>query len=1060
MRSTDVGKRLLPSLIDETAKSEPDAVYAEYPVSSTDLTAGLRTVTYAQLANGINGVALWLKREIGMGENHETLAYIGPNDLRYYIVIVGAVKAGYKILLTSPRNSLLAHTNLLESLDCHTLLMTNPPLPSVNVIITAREMHQLCIPDLEELLTGHYAHFPYTKKFEEAKDDPLVCLHTSGSTGLPKPRILSHGWCAAFEMLCKSSAEDGHTSTHETYHSGRFFTVMPPFHAAGVVMSLFTAAFTRMTIIMPSPNPLSVDGIMETLEIAKADTVLLPPSIIEDISKQPALLTKLSNVKRVMYAGGALPKSAGDAVASKVTLWTIFGNTEIGYLPLLVVDGDDWAYIHPNSKTSSAEFRHKTDDLFELVLVKRSKLIDYLPIFQLFPELEEYHTSDLFSPHPNRPGLWTHRGRADDIILFLNGEKTNPITMEQHIQSHPEVRNALVIGEGRFEAALLIELTEDVQLSVERKAKIIESLWPTVNQANRDCPAHARVSKSHILFVDPTKPTAKAWKGTVLRKATLDLYSKEIDNLYTDADISVNMDFTDKPIHIDLNDVKSVRSCVHQIICFVTSWDHLVEDDDLFSKGFDSLQVIQTVRYLKAGLTSVGVNVKEVAPSTIYTNPSISKLATAIMVLSRQVDARSGMGENLRVTAMTEMLDKYSNSLANAKATFRQPRTDHKTHEVLLTGSTGMLGSYILEALIASPAISKVYCLNRSEKAEERQFTINNARGLTTDFDSNHIVFLTANYSKLQLGLSEEQYASMLSKISLVIHNAWLVDFNLPLSPYDSHIAGVRNLIKFSLASSRLAKLLFISSVSSVSNYPDSLVPEQIIISPTAPSPMGYGMSKHIAERLLAHAATTLGLPATIARVGQIAGPVHFHGGVWPRAEWLPRLVISSKHLGVVPDSLGGMDTVDWIPVDDLSMILVELALHVERPAVAVPEAVVYHAVNPRLTTWAALVPAVLAALGEGVKTVSLDEWIELLRERAGAEMIEEEVARSPALKLLAFYEGLRAGTGAVRYARLETRKAEDVSKGLRELEAVSGGWMKAWVKGWMSSEQSCVGGM
>ena len=56
-RSPDMGKRLLPNIIDETPKSEPEKVYVEYPISSTDIPARLRTVAYAQFANSINGVA-------------------------------------------------------------------------------------------------------------------------------------------------------------------------------------------------------------------------------------------------------------------------------------------------------------------------------------------------------------------------------------------------------------------------------------------------------------------------------------------------------------------------------------------------------------------------------------------------------------------------------------------------------------------------------------------------------------------------------------------------------------------------------------------------------------------------------------------------------------------------------------------------------------------------------------------------------------------------------------------------------------------------------------------
>ncbi|GLI73630.1 hypothetical protein PoHVEF18_001850 [Penicillium ochrochloron] len=103
----------------------------------------------------------------------------------------------------------------------------------------------------------------------------------------------------------------------------------------------------------------------------------------------------------------------------------------------------------------SAEFRHRMDDLHELVVLRSSDYPDAQPVFALFPNLEEYETRDLFSPHPELPDLWMHRGRRDDLVVLLNGEKTNPISFEAEITAHPDVRGALVAGNKRVEACLI-----------------------------------------------------------------------------------------------------------------------------------------------------------------------------------------------------------------------------------------------------------------------------------------------------------------------------------------------------------------------------------------------------------------------------------------------------------------------------------------------------------------------------------------------------------------------------------------------------------------------------
>ncbi|KAH7009835.1 hypothetical protein EDB80DRAFT_713952 [Ilyonectria destructans] len=78
---------------------------------------------------------------------------------------------------------------------------------------------------------------------------------------------------------------------------------------------------------------------------------------------------------------------------------------------------------------------------------------------------------------------------------------------------------------------------------------------------------------------------------------------------------------------------------------------------------------------------------------------------------------------------------------------------------------------------------------------------------------------------------------------------------------------------------------------------------------------MGYGQSKFVSERLLDTAARETDIPCIICRVGQIAGPTTA-AGMWLKQEWLPSLIASSKYLGKLPESLGHIDTVNWIPVD------------------------------------------------------------------------------------------------------------------------------------------------
>jgi len=58
------------------------------------------------------------------------------------------------------------------------------------------------------------------------------------------------------------------------------------------------------------------------------------------------------------------------------------------------------------------------------------------------------------------------------------------------------------------------------------------SYRPIVEEANKVAPSFSRLYKEFILFASKGKPLPRAGKGTVMRKAALNAYSKEIDEMY------------------------------------------------------------------------------------------------------------------------------------------------------------------------------------------------------------------------------------------------------------------------------------------------------------------------------------------------------------------------------------------------------------------------------------------------------------------------------------------------------------------------------------------------
>lgn len=90
----DCGKRLLPAVLDEIALTDPERVFASIPQTSK-IADGFNDISYRDFARAVNACAWWLKKEIGDHFEPQVLAYLGPLDLRYLIIITAAAKAGH-----------------------------------------------------------------------------------------------------------------------------------------------------------------------------------------------------------------------------------------------------------------------------------------------------------------------------------------------------------------------------------------------------------------------------------------------------------------------------------------------------------------------------------------------------------------------------------------------------------------------------------------------------------------------------------------------------------------------------------------------------------------------------------------------------------------------------------------------------------------------------------------------------------------------------------------------------------------------------------------------------
>jgi len=247
---------------------------------------------------------------------------------------------------------------------------------------------------------------------------------------------------------------------------------------------------------------------------------------------------------------------------------------------------ENWAYLHANPNLKGMQFRERPDGLYELFMVRDLETDKLHPTWYTFPTEKVYSMKDCYARHPTEPNLWMFKGRGDNVIVLSNGEKFNPVSMEETIQEDSDVRDVIVLGQSRFETAALIEQHDGSRSSGSRTKDGLTRLLTYIERANAEAPGHAKLQEDRILFTKPEKPMLRTEKGTVKRTATLKAHEQEIEELYTNGSAQ-NIELLPK---LNGQDEPSLRSWLLGLFRGITKLGSLTEDEDFFAAGVDSLQ--------------------------------------------------------------------------------------------------------------------------------------------------------------------------------------------------------------------------------------------------------------------------------------------------------------------------------------------------------------------------------------------------------------------------------------------------------------------------------------
>ncbi|KAF5715932.1 nonribosomal peptide synthetase [Fusarium mundagurra] len=675
------GRRLIPQILDRLAKADPERVV--YSITSfSDGVPAFKDITAREFARAVDKTAWWLQKHLNEmngapnsdpAQAHavtqkppkiQSLGYIGPHDIRHVLLTYGAVKAGCAALFLSPKNNITGALAVLNASDCNIWVKPREQamLPLVEGILQEKYMRVLELPSVDELLeAGSTEPFVFDKAFESAVNEPFCILHTSGTTGVPKPILWTHGLIGtmdAVRLLPPIEGDGGLAPWTDNWNEGdRIYSSFPMSHGAGVIMDILMPSLFNLHCILGPSGVLPNLGLIESLT-GHIDIWSMVPSLVDELGENSEVLAKFKSFKFICASGGPVSPAIVSKVNKVVRVLNLTGTTEGLFIGNLWVPREDWHWFafHPYS---GFEFKEVQPGVYEHWVHRNEYWALFQGIFYTFPDQDSVNLKDLYIRHPTNPNLWAFSGRSDDVVVLSNGYKISPLDTEALVTTHPAVEGCLMIGTGKPQAGLLIELKDHS----EKNNELFDSIWAIVERANNSTFQKTRLQREYIAFSEADKPFIRTDKQTIKRRATLDLYADFIERFYISRDEEAEDEDFDA-FSIDTTSIDTVRESVaHVMRSVLPEVENFPADEDVFDLGLDSLLVFRVIRIIRA---VTGLEEK-LAPRHLYAHPTIDEFSVQLLKILEEKKAKESPMDSLSDTETGAMAETPCSSIESEK---------------------------------------------------------------------------------------------------------------------------------------------------------------------------------------------------------------------------------------------------------------------------------------------------------------------------------------------------------------------------------------------------------
>ncbi|BAY26129.1 amino acid adenylation domain protein [Calothrix sp. NIES-2100] len=383
--------------------------------------------------------------------------------------------------------------------------------------------------------------------------------------------------------------------------------------------------------------------------------------------------------------------------------------------------------------------------------------------------------------------------------------------------------------------------------------------------------------------------------------------------------------------------------------------------DNFFDLGGHSLLMVQLLSRIEKTMQI------ELPLSYVIKEPTIAGFIKAIDMLESSSDYRF-IEEETKVDWQNEVI---LDPTIHPQVEFVEFTTEPE--HIFLTGATGFLGAFLLyELLQQTPA--NIYCLVRASNLEEgrQKIQINLERYmLWSNKLSSRIVPVIGDLSKPLLGLTNEEFRDLASKLDLIYHAGAFVNLVYPYSTLQpTNVLGTQEVLRLA-SHGKVTPVNFISTIDVLKPlifYEKKVIREDEHLAHGEGLTRGYTQTKWVAEQLVM-AAQYRGIPVCIYRPGMLSG--HSQTGAYHTNDLMGRIIKGMIQLGTAPN----LDKwVNITPIDYASKAIVHLSRQRESLGRA------FHIVNSHPLSWKQLVSEI-RNLGYSIQVMPYEQWqAELLK--------------------------------------------------------------------------------